>query len=157
MLLREGEVCRRVWFAETGLLRYFVTPGGADRTKFFTVAPYCFTSQRSFGTGEVAAESIVALEDCLLWEMTRTEAYRLFALPGWSNYVRRLTQEVQYFTEMILEDLQNKSAEQRYRELLAAGDPLLHRVPLRHLASFLGITPQSLSRIRKRSSVTSGS
>lgn len=154
LLLRAGEVCRHVWFLETGLLRYFTLPDGVDRTKFFTVAPYCFTSQRSFATGEFATESIEALEDGVLWTMTRADAYRLFTIVNWNEFVRRLTQEVQYFTELILEDLQNKTAEVRYRELLLSGDPLARRAPLRHLASYLGIAPQSLSRIRKRSNLT---
>jgi len=150
VLLPLGKVCRHVWFLETGLMRYTVDRDGQDMSKFFTVAPYCFTSQRSFNTGQPAAESIEALEDGVLWVMTKADIESLFSLPGWSAFVRALTQEVQFFTEETLEGLQNQTAEARYLEMLRAGDPLLSRVPLKHLASYLGIAPQSLSRIRKR-------
>ena len=149
-LLREGDVCRHVWFAAKGLLHYTVNREGDEVTKFFTVAPYCFTSQRSFNTGSPARESIVALEDCTLWEMSKTSVDELFHLPRWSAYVRALTQEVQFYTEEILEALQNRTAEERYRKMIVQVDPLLQRVALRHLASYLGIAPQSLSRIRRR-------
>ncbi|OAV45832.1 Crp/Fnr family transcriptional regulator [Lewinella sp. 4G2] len=150
VLLQEGKVCRHVWFLERGLMRYAVDDVGTEVTKFFTVAPYCFTSQRSFNTRQPAEESIVALEDGMLWQLSKDDVESLFALPGWSAFVRALTQEVQFFTEEILLDLQRKSAEDRYRTLLSTGDPLLERVPLKFLASYLGIAPQSLSRIRKK-------
>lgn len=150
VLLPTGKVCRHVWFLESGLMRYAVDRDGVNVSKFFTVAPYCFTSQRSFNTRTPARESIEALEDGVLWQLSKTDIDGLLNLPGWAAFVRALTQEVQFFTEEILEDLQNKTAEDRYRAMLRSGDLLLSRVPLKHLASYLGIAPQSLSRIRKR-------
>ena len=47
-------------------------------------------------------------------------------------------------------EIQNKTAEERYIEMLQNGDPIIQKAPLKHLASFLGIAPQSLSRIRKK-------
>lgn len=154
ILLPAGKVCRHVWLLESGLMRYFVDRDGVDVSKFFTRAPYCFTSQRSFNTCTPANESIEALEDGVLWQLTKTDVDELLDLPGWAAFVRALTQEVQFFTEEIIEGLQNQTAEARYRKMLQAGDPLLSRVPLKHLASFLGIAPQSLSRIRKRLAAT---
>jgi len=154
ILLPQGKVCRHVWFIESGLMRYFVDRDGLDVSKFFTIAPYCFTSQRSFNTLAPAKESIEALEDGIIWQLSKTKADDLLALPGWAAFVRALTQEVQFFTEEILEGLQNQTAEARYQEMLRVGDPLLSRVPLKHLASYLGIAPQSLSRIRKRLAAT---
>lgn len=154
VLLPTGKICRHVWFLESGLMRYSVDRDGLDVSKFFTVAPYCFTSQRSFNTRTPSRERIEALEDGVLWQLTKADVDQLLDLPGWAAFVRALTQEVQFFTEEILEGLQNQTAEARYREMLQAGDPLLSRVPLKHLASFLGIAPQSLSRIRKRLAAT---
>jgi hypothetical protein len=71
-------------------------------------------------------------------------------LPSWNLLARKVTQEVQFFTEQILEDLQNETAEARYRHLLENQPDLLQRIPLRFLASYLGIAPQSLSRIRQK-------
>jgi len=150
LLLKEGQVCRNLWFLESGFLRYFVLKGADDVTKFFTNPPYCFTSQRSFNEQIPSRENIEALEESVIWEMSRADTYRLRELKNWALFARKLTQEVQFFTEEILEELQYETAENRYRKMLETGSPLLQKVPLKHLASYLGIAPQSLSRIRKK-------
>ncbi len=64
--------------------------------------------------------------------------------------MRKLIQEVQYYTEEILQEIQTETAENRYIKLLESNPALLQRVPLKYLASYLGIAAQSLSRIRKK-------
>ena len=150
VILREGAVCRYLYFLESGLLRYYANRDGEEVTKYFTVAPYCFTAQQSFSKVIPADEAIEALADSLVWRIDRAATYQLLGLPGWSNFIRELIQEVQYRTDQLLVDAQQRSAEARYRDLLTTGDPLAREVPLKYLASFLGIAPQSLSRIRKR-------
>ena len=151
LLLEEGQICRHVYFLESGFLRFFVWRDGLDKTKFFTSPPYCFTSQRSFTQQTPATENIEVLEDALIWQMYRKDAFRLLdQVPFWNTFVRKLVQEVQYYTEVLYEQIQNETAEQRYKKMVREGDELLQRVPLKHLASYLGIAPQSLSRIRKQ-------
>jgi hypothetical protein len=58
-------------------------------------------------------------------------------------------QEVQYYTEQLLIDMQSETAEDRYKNMLQQSPELVQRIPLKYLASYLGIAPQSLSRIRK--------
>jgi CRP/FNR family transcriptional regulator, anaerobic regulatory protein len=150
LLVEEGKVCKTLYFLESGLLRFFISKEGNEITKFFTEAPYCFTSQRSFTAQKPANENIETLEDCIIWEMSQTDAFRLLENPSWSEFVRKLVQEVQGFTEEILEEIQTETAENRYRKMIETANPLLQRVPLKHLASYFGIAPQSLSRIRKQ-------
>lgn len=145
-----GKICKKLYFLERGLLRYFEMVDGMDTTKYFTIAPYCFTAQRSFVRNQPSSDGICAIEDSLIWEMNKEDADRLLELKSWSKFVRELVQEVQYFTEEILLDLQNKTAEERYIELVNSQSVLVEKVPLKHLASYLGIAPQSLSRIRKK-------
>jgi len=150
ILLEEGKVCKDLYFLENGLLRFFIWRDGEAISKFFTIAPYCFTSQRSFTSQKPTKENIEALEDSVIWQMKREDAYELFKFESWSNFIRELTQEVQYNTEVILEEIQNQTAEERYSKMLEEKSILLERVPLKYLASYLGIAPQSLSRIRKK-------
>ena len=157
LLLRSGEVCKKLYFVEEGLLRFFLLKNGEDVTKFFTIAPYCFTSQRSFSDNIPSKDSIITLESSIIWEMSQFHAFDLLKLPGWSEFVRKLIQEVQFNTEQILESIQNDTAEERYVQMLEKQDPVLSRVPSKHIASFLGIQPQSLSRIRKKISQQNGS
>lgn len=149
ILLQEGKICRYLYFLESGLLRFFIVKNGNDVTKYFTDIPYCFTSIKSFETQIPATESIEALEDTVLWAMTFDSVQSLQNIPAWNTFTRKLIQEVQTFTDEILEEIQTETAENRYKKMLFDNDPLLQRVPLKHLASYLGIAPQSLSRIRK--------
>lgn len=150
LLLEEGKVCRHLYFLESGLLRFFIWKDGADITKFFTDIPFALTSQRSFNTQEPARESIEALEDSVVWQIPYTDANGLLTIEAWNTFVRLLVQEVQHLTESILEDIQTNTAEERYRRMLDNGATIVQRVPLRHLATYLGIAPQSLSRIRQK-------
>ena len=149
-LLEQGKVCKKLYFLESGFLRYYVVRKGEDITKFFTEPPYCFTSQRSFTQNTPAQESIEALEHSIIWEMSKANADDLLEMGAWNNFIRQLVQEVQFYTEQILVAIQNETAEQRYVKMITERSILLQKVPLKHLASYLGIAPQSLSRIRKK-------
>ena len=150
LLLQAGSICNTFSFLETGLLRFSILKGGEDVTKFFTVAPYAFTSQYSFSNRLPSRENIEALEESLIWEVSYEASNQLLALNSWNTFVRKLIQEVQHFTERILEEAQNETAENRYLDLLENRADLVKRVSLKHLASYLGVTPQSLSRIRRK-------
>jgi CRP-like cAMP-binding protein len=150
ILLVEGKICRYLYFLESGLLRYYINKDGSDVTKFFTEAPYCFTSQVSFTAIKPATENIQAIEESVIWQATLEDVNALLELRSWSNFVRKLIQEVQYYTEQILEEIQTETAENRYQKMLVEEPELVQRIPLKHLASYFGIAPQSLSRIRKK-------
>lgn len=149
-LLRAGEVCRELAFLESGLLRYFVLHDGEEINKFFTVAPYFFTSQQSFNNRTPARENIRALEDSVVWSVSYADNERLLQSPGWAAFGRAIIREVQFFTEEILTDLQTNTAADRYWRMLREEADLVARLPQKDLASLLGIAPQSLSRIRKK-------
>ncbi len=150
ILLEAGQVCRKLYFLETGFLRFFIYNKGNDVSKFFTEPPYCFTSQRSFTTNIPTEDTIEVLQDSVIWEMSKTDAFDLLRIFHWSEFIRKLVQEVQFFTEQILKASQNKTAEERYIHMLEHNDPILLNAPLKNVASYLGIAPQSLSRIRKK-------
>jgi CRP-like cAMP-binding protein len=150
IILREGKVCRHLYFLESGLLHFYISKDGKNVTKFFTVAPYFFTSQASFNAQKPATENIQAIEASIVWQITYQQLNELYQLKSWTDFARKIIQEVQFFTEEILEDLQTETAEIRYEKMLKNDSELVTRVPLKILASYLGIAPQSLSRIRKK-------
>ncbi|UPT67653.1 MAG: Crp/Fnr family transcriptional regulator [Sphingobacteriales bacterium JAD_PAG50586_3] len=141
ILLAEGKVCRHLYFVESGLLRFFIMKDGSDITKFFTDAPYCFTSQSSFTAEKPATENIQAIEPSIIWEITLKEANALLELKSWNIFIRKLIQEVQYYTEEILQEIQTETAESRYLKMIETNPALLQRIPLKYLASYLGIAP----------------
>ncbi|MEM8507764.1 MAG: Crp/Fnr family transcriptional regulator [Bacteroidota bacterium] len=149
-ILEQGKICKNLYFLERGLLRYFVLKDGNEVTKFFTIAPYCFTSQVSFNSGKPSKEYIQTIEPSVVWATSFNKNEQLLQLKSWNSFARKLTQEVQFFTEEILGELQSVTAENRYQKLVKNQPELLQRIPLKHLASFFGVAPQSLSRIRKK-------
>ena len=149
-LLKEGEICRNIYFVETGLLHFFINRNGANITRYFTEAPYLFTSQQSFTNIKPSTENIQAIEECTLWKMSYDSAYSLLELKAWSDFVRKLVQEVQFYTELIYTETQTMTPSARYQKILAESPELIQRVPQKYLASYLGIAPQSLSRLRKK-------
>ena len=150
IILSEGKICRHLYFLESGLLHFFISKNGNDITKFFTEAPYLFTSQLSYNQQIAASENIQAIEKSVIWQISKEQADALMSLKSWQIFAQKITQEVQFFTEEILEALQTETAEERYIKMLEQEQDLLQRVPLKNLASYLGIAPQSLSRIRKK-------
>ena len=148
-ILKEGEICRKLYFLESGLLRFYINKDGNEIIKFFTVAPYFFTSQASFNDQKPASENIQAIENSVIWQISLQDSNKLLELQSWSTFAKKIIQEVQFFTEQILEEIQSETAENRYKKILSDDPVLAKRIPLKYLASFLGIAPQSLSRIRK--------
>ena len=151
LILREGTVCRHLYFLDQGLLRFFQWIDGEDRTKFFTYEQQLFTAQQSFSTQQPARENIQALEDSALLLIPCEEVQRLRQeVPAWSAFTYRVMSQVNIWTDELLVASLNETAEQRYRRMLDEQPDRLQRIPLKHLASYLGIAPESLSRIRRK-------
>jgi CRP/FNR family transcriptional regulator, anaerobic regulatory protein len=153
IIVSEGSVCRYFYFLEKGLVRYFFNNDGIEVTKFFTIAPYCFTSKDSFREQLPAKESIEALDNCIVWQINHQQSDQLLKLSSWNDFTRKFMHEVQSHFEQQLLDVRSITAEQRYLKLLDIYPGDIDKIPLKHLSSYLGIAPQSLSRIRKKRNV----
>lgn len=149
-ILEEGKICRHFYFLEEGLIRFSLLVNGNDITKFFTVAPYCFTSKDSFRNQKPSGESIQALKKTVVWQTTISRANELLELKSWSEFTRKFVHEVQSHIEELMMEAKTETAENRYLKLQENYPEIIHQIPLKHLSTFLGIAPQSLSRIRKR-------
>lgn len=151
IILEEGQVCRYFYFLEKGLVRFYNTIDGEDMTKTFTIAPYCFTSRISFRKQAASLEGIQALEKTVVWRLSFDQYKKLEELNSWNIFIRKLLNEIQEYAESFYLDIRTMTAENRYRKILTEyPDELVQKIPLKHLSSFLGVAPQSLSRIRKK-------
>ena len=150
-LLEVGAVCRHCYFLHRGLLRFFQWVDGEDKTKFFTFEQQYFTAQQSFHTQQPAREAIQALEDSTVLLIHYQDVQRLHQqVPAWSAFTQQVRLQVSGWTEELLMESLNETAEQRYRRMLNEQPQRTQRIPLKHLASYLGIAPESLSRIRRK-------
>ena len=155
-LLQEGDVCKYVAFVDRGLLRtYTVGDKGQEHITQFAFEGWWIGDQFSFLTGEPSTYNIDALEDCELLLLTKpAEDEMLERIPKLERYFRILLQNSLIATQKRLVSSLSQTAEERYNELISVcPETLPHRIPQHMLASFLGITPETFSRIRKQISM----
>jgi len=155
-LLQEGDVCKYVAFVEKGLLRSFtVDDKGHEHITQFAFEGWWIADQVSFLTGEPSEYNIEALEDCELLLLTKqAEDEMLEKIPKFERYFRILLQNNLIATQKRLASSLSQTAEERYNELISScPDTLPKRLPQHMLASFLGISPETFSRIRKQMSL----
>lgn len=149
VILEEGNVCRYFYFLEQGLIRFYCNNDGADITMSFAIAPYCFTSKVSFRNQSPANEGIQALDKTIVWKINYQQYKELEKINAWNVFMRKLLNEIQEYTEKRMLESKIYTAEKNYENLLQQYPAdLIQKLPLKHLASFLGVAPQSLSRIR---------
>lgn len=147
VVLSEGKREGRAYFIKSGLARAFVERDGKDVTLWFAGdgEMLVLTSQ------EVSSVNVEVSEDSVLYCISRNRLNILFEqsleLANWGRCLleKYLLEYERYFT-----DYSWTSAQQQYEDLVRHHPDLLQKVPLKHLASYLQITPQSLSRIRSK-------
>ena len=152
-LLQEGDVCKYVAFVEKGLLRSFtVDDKGHEHITQFAFEGWWIADQVSFLTGEPSEYNIEALEDCELLLLTKqAEDEMLEKIPKFERYFRILLQNNLIATQKRLASSLSQTAEEKYNELISVcPETLPKRIPQHMLASFLGISPETFSRIRKQ-------
>lgn len=150
--LQEGDVCKYTAFVEKGMLRlYTINEKGSEHVMQFAFEGWWIADQFSFLTGEPAIYNIDALEDSeLLLISKQAEEQLLQKIPKFERYFRLLLQNSLIATQRRLVGSLSQTAEERYTRLIETCPTIPQRVPQHMMASFLGITPETLSRIRKQ-------
>ena len=154
-LLQEGDICKYAAFVEKGILRcYTVDDKGNENILQFAFEGWWIADQYSFLTLTPSRYNIDALEDSELLLLTKeSEAQMLEQIPRLERYFRILLQNSLIATIRRLESSLNDTAEEKYNNLLTNCPSIVDRVPQHMLASAMGITPETLSRIRKQISL----
>ena len=148
--LQLGQVSRHVAFIDTGLMMHYSLHDGVEIPCNFSLEGDWMGSLKSFTTGSPTDVAIKALEDTWIREISDDHLQQLFlSSPRWLLFKNHLVQLVFFNITQHNADLAMLDAKARYYKFMRENPDLINRVPQYYIAAYLGIKPQSLSRIRK--------
>jgi len=149
ILLRAEKIATNIYFIKKGIARAYATYQDNEITFWFGKEGDTIISMKSYVAKQHSYEDIELLEDCELYELNTTKLQNLFESDiHIANWGRKFAELELVKTEERLISRQFRTASQRYADLLQHSPELVQRVQLGYLASYLGITQVSLSRIR---------
>jgi CRP-like cAMP-binding protein len=154
-LLQEEDVCKTVAFVEKGALRLYKTNvDGSEHIVQFALEGAFMTDLYSFLTQEPSIYNIDAIEDSELVLITRSASDELRKLsPKYQEFIFQATSEAYTQLEKRITSIISLSLDERYKELTANFPDIIQRVPQHMIASYMGLNPETLSRVRKRISI----
>lgn len=149
-LLDFNKICKDIWYLRKGAVRKIENVNGIIKTTHFYVAPFMFTIYRSLLREEPSTMAILCEEDCEFDVIPYANLTQLYEQSHAIERVGRIMAEYQYIEEFELRKmLLNMDSLERYEYLESNQPEIFQHFQLKDIATFLGITPVSLSRLRK--------
>jgi CRP-like cAMP-binding protein len=151
ILLQEGDIARNGYFIKQGCLRLWFNNKGKDVTFQFFFEGEGVSSMESFRSGEPSMFSIESIEPTTVYVISK-KLYdeRFLSNPDFKDFVNDIMlKRLSHYSRLFMSYIKN-TPEERYRELLKEHPHIIKRIPQHYIASYLGITSVSLSRIRNR-------
>lgn len=150
--ITEGEIAKKVAFVKSGLLRSFYYSSNSEEVTYcFSFPNELIAGYSSFITQEKTSENIQALTNCELTEFPKSKLDELVENQrNWLLFSKQIAENQYVKLEKRIYMLQKENAFTRYKEILDKQPDYLQKIPLGHLASYLGISQRHLSRLRKQ-------
>ena len=151
-LLQEGDECKYIAFVEKGVLRsYTINEKGGEHIIQFALEGWTISDLNSFINGEGATYNIDALEDAELVLISKASHEEMLKrIPRYETYMRLQLTGAYIAMQRRLTSIISLSLEERYTNFLAVYPDIAQRVPQHMIASYMGLTPETLSRVRKK-------
>jgi len=152
-LLEVGEIENHISFIDKGVVRFFIPREDTEKEITFG---FCFSEEfvsayDSFLTQSPSLYELETLTDVEMWSMSYEDLQEVYRETSIGNALGRLSSERLYLIKSKREQsLLNETAEERYLKLFDERPKLIKEIPLKYIASYIGVTAQALSRIRKR-------
>lgn len=152
LLEAEGHVPKYLYFVVSGYVRLFTyTEQGDEVTSHLNCPPGFITAYQHFNQQSRSDDNVECITDCQLLRISKAKLDQLILQSdNLKNFSIAVFQQSIAYNENRAKGLATLSAEQRYRKLIEQNPDVLLHVPIKHIASFLGMNPKSLSRIRKQ-------
>ena len=151
ILLKIGQTEKYLSFITSGTARIYIPKEDNDLTFGFVFENEFVTAYDSFLQQAPSEYQIETLTDTMLWRITYKDLQEVYKQTSVGNTIGRKMAENLFLIKSKRElALLNKTAEQRYLDLFSTRPKLIQQIPLKYVSSYIGVTPQALSRIRKR-------
>lgn len=151
IIFSAGKISDEIYFVENGCVRLFYNVDGTDKTAFFYTESKFICAGESYTFNVPAIENYQAIETTELYVFSKSKVEVLLKdLPTFEIIARVATENELITCQKVIASFISKSAEERYSELLETQGELFLRVPQQYIASFLGVSPETLSRIKAR-------
>ena len=149
--LADGQICKHVGFVAKGLMRYYINHDGEEKTYAFSQENQYVSNYESFLPQRPSSKIIQALEDSHVFVISYSDLQILYAKVREGERYGRIAVEAVFLQMLIdINSFYTETPEVRYEGFLKNHPDLQQRISQYHIASFVGVKPQSLSRIRKR-------
>jgi CRP/FNR family transcriptional regulator, anaerobic regulatory protein len=150
-LLKEGQVCNDIYFIESGLIKSFYKKEDKEVTSWFMKENDIVISVKSFLKREKSYEYIQAIENSVVHAISHDDLDELYKVSLEFNIIGRIVTETYYvLSEERLFSMRKQKAEERFAFLLKEHPEIIQRAPVKDIASYLGISQETLSRIRSK-------
>ena len=155
-LVEAGAIAKHIYFIEEGLFRTYRIENGKEISTYFSCDGQAISCFSSFITQSPSTEYLQALEDSKTYSLSYQNLQKLYKVSQQFEALSRLFAEQNYLCILNRSHtMQTKTAKEKYEEFLNKYAPkIIQRVPQHQLASYLGVAPESLSRIRKELSIS---
>ncbi len=151
MILSDGKICKFIAFIVSGSVRHFHLRDGAEKTCDISFENQFVTDFKSFTYEVPGTMNLHALEDTEILVVKKEKLFELYKkCPKYETFGRLIAEQIAIRATEIAMSLSSDKPEMRYKTLLEKEPNLFQRVQQKYIANFLGIGPESLSRIRKR-------
>lgn len=150
ILLKENSICNKIWFIETGVIRQYMIIDGVDITKWFYTDNEWATSHYSYFEQMPSFEYLQVYEDSTIYSITINDEKELLNYPQYLKFqvvlLRHYLASINYF----MKTYKQMTADEKYKFFIDNHPKVIQRVKLKHLASLIGISQETLSRIRAK-------
>ena len=151
VIFSEGKISEEIYFVTKGCVRLYYNVEGNDKTAFFYTEGQFICAGESYTFNIPAIENYQAVEETEIYVFTKARIGELLSEVPKMEVLARIATENELITcQKVIASFVTKSAEERYIDLLNSQGELFQRVPQQYIASFLGVSPETLSRIKKR-------
>jgi CRP-like cAMP-binding protein len=151
LLLKAGQIENYLSFVEKGIIRLYIPKDDRDLTFAFGFHNGFVSAYDSFITRQPSVYNVETLTKTTLWRLQYKDLQAIYSETAIGNNIGRQASEDLFLKKSKRElSLLNDTAEQRYLKLFSEQPKLIQQIPMKYIASYIGITPQALSRIRKR-------